>query len=188
MKPTYFITTPIYYPNDKLHIGHSYCSVAADTMARYKKMRGFDVKFLTGTDEHGLKIERKANELGLPPLDYLDGIIAWIKDLWQLLDVNYDTFIRTTDQKHQSAVQKIFKKLYDQGDIYKGAYEGLYCVPCEAFFTESQAKEGTCPDCGRPLEKAKEDAYFLKLSKYQDRLMRHIEDHPEFIQPQSRQN
>lgn len=188
MKPTYYITTPIYYPNDKLHIGHSYCSIAADTMARYKKLRGYDVKFLTGTDEHGLKIERKAAELGVPPMQYLDEIIAWIKDLWKSLNVDYDIFLRTTDKQHEEAVQKIFKKLYDQGDIYKGEYEGLYCVPCETFFTESQVKEGNCPDCGRSLEKAKEESYFLRLSKYQDRLMKHIEENPDFIQPQTRKN
>ncbi len=188
MKETYYITTPIYYPNNKLHIGHSYTTVAGDTMARYKKMRGFDVKFLTGTDEHGLKIERRATELGMEPMEYLDGIIAWIKDLWKQLDIEYDTFIRTTDDYHVKTVQKIFKKLYDQGDIYKSEYEGLYCVPDEAFFTETQAKDGKCPDCGRPLEKAKEESYFFKLSKYQDLLMKHIEEHPEFIQPSARKN
>lgn len=185
---TFYITTPIYYPNNKLHIGHSYTTVAADTISRYKKLRGYDVKFVTGTDEHGLKIERRANELGIETMEYLDEIIAWIKDLWKLLDIDYDIFIRTTDDYHKKSVQKIFRKLYEQGDIYKSEYEGLYCVPDEAFYTETQAKDGKCPDCGRPLEKAKEESYFLKLSKYQDALMKYIDEHPDFIQPQSRRN
>ncbi|MDR1208842.1 MAG: methionine--tRNA ligase [Clostridiales bacterium] len=187
-KKTFYITTPIYYPNNKLHIGHSYTTVAADTMARYKKLRGFDVCLLTGTDEHGLKIERKAAETGRPVMEYLDGIIAWIKDLWKLLDIDYDIFIRTTDGGHVTAVQKIFRRLYDQGDIYKAKYEGLYCVPDEAFYTYTQAPDGVCPDCGRPLEKASEEAYFLRLGKYQAQLEQYLKDNPKFIQPESRLN
>ena len=185
---TFYITTPIYYPSNKLHIGNSYTTVAADTMARYKKLRGFDVKFLTGTDEHGQKIERIAEENNTTPIEYVDGIVAWIKDLWKLMDIDYDQFIRTTDDYHVKTVQKIFKQLYDQGDIYKDSYEGLYCVPCETFFTEKELVDGKCPDCGRKVETVKEDAYFFKLSKYQDRIIEHIEKNPEFLQPQSRQN
>ncbi len=184
---TFYITTPIYYPNDKLHIGHSYTTVAADTMARYKKLRGYDVKFLTGTDEHGQKIERTAKSKGLEPKEYVDGIIKWIKELWSTMDIDYDIFLRTTDEKHVSAVQKIFKKLYDQGDIYKGYYEGLYCSPCETFFTERQAQNHKCPDCGRDVESIKEEAYFFKLSKYQKRLEEYIENNPNFIMPKTRQ-
>ncbi len=185
---TFYITTPIYYPSDKLHIGHSYTTVAADTMARYKKLRGFDTKFLTGTDEHGQKIERVAKVAGKTPKEYVDGIVSGIKELWKLLDIEYDYFIRTTDDYHIKAVQKIFKKLYDQGDIYKSEYEGLYCTQCETFFTEIQLKEGNCPDCGRGVEKVKEESYFFKLSKYQDRLIKHIEENPTFISPMTRQN
>ena len=187
-KPTYYITTPIYYPSNKLHIGHSYTTVAADAMARYKRLRGYDVMFLTGTDEHGQKIERRAAQEGVTPQKFVDDIVDWIKELWKTMDVSYDKFIRTTDKEHEKTVQKIFKKLYDQGDIYKGAYEGLYCTPCESFFTEVQLKDGKCPDCGRPVEMVKEEAYFFKLSKYQDRLIEYIESHPDFIQPQARQN
>ena len=187
-KPTYYITTPIYYPSNKLHIGHSYTTVAADAMARYKRLRGYDVMFLTGTDEHGQKIERRAAEENVTPQQFVDNIVDWIKELWKTMDVSYDKFIRTTDKEHEETVQKIFKRLYDQGDIYKGAYEGLYCTPCESFFTEVQLKDGKCPDCGRPVEKVKEEAYFFKLSKYQDRLIEYIEAHPDFIQPQTRQN
>lgn len=187
-KEKFYITTPIYYPSDKLHIGHSYCTVATDTMARYKRMRGYDVKFLTGTDEHGQKIERIAKEKGVTPKEYVDGIVAWVKELWKTMDISYDYYIRTTDKKHEVAVQKIFKQLYDQGDIYKSEYEGWYCTPCETFYTETQLKDGKCPDCGREVEKLKEESYFFKLSKYQDRLIEHIESHPDFIQPPSRKN
>lgn len=187
-KPTYYITTPIYYPSNKLHIGHSYTTVAADTMARYKRLRGYDVMFLTGTDEHGQKIERRAMEEGITPQAFVDGIVEWIKDLWKMMDVSYDQFIRTTDTRHRETVQKIFKKLYDKGDIYKDSYEGLYCTQCESFFTQVQLKDGKCPDCGRDVEKVKEEAYFFKLSKYQDQLIDYIETHPDFIEPQARQN
>lgn len=188
MKDTFYITTPIYYPSDKLHIGHSYTTVAADTMARYKRMRGYDVKFLTGTDEHGQKIERIAKEHGTDPKSYVDEIVAWVKDLWKIMDISYDAFIRTTDDYHVKIVQKIFRKLYEKGDIYKSQYEGWYCTPCEAFWTERQLKDGKCPDCGREVELTKEESYFFRLSKYQDKLIKHIEKHPEFIQPQTRQN
>ena len=188
MKQKYYITTPIYYPSDKLHIGHSYCSVAADTMARYKKLRGYDVFFLTGTDEHGQKIEKKALDAGVTPQQYVDNIVAGIKTLWELMDVKYDKFIRTTDDYHVKCVQQIFKKLYDQGDIYKSEYEGWYCTPCESFWTESQLVDGCCPDCGREVVKTKEESYFFRLSKYQDRIIKHIEENPEFLQPTSRQN
>ena len=188
MKKTYYITTPIYYPSDKLHIGHSYSTIATDTMGRYKKMRGFDVKFLTGTDEHGQKIERIAKKNNVTPQKYVDNIVVGIKELWKMMDIEYDYFLRTTDAHHQAAVQKIFKKLYDQGDIYKSEYEGLYCTPCETFFTEHQLLDGNCPDCGRTVEKVKEESYFFKLSKYQDELITHIEQNPDFIMPQTRQN
>ena len=184
----FYITTPIYYPSDNLHIGHAYCSVAADTMARYKKQEGRDVYFVTGTDEHGQKIERKAMDKGVTPQAYVDEIVAGIKSLWKLMDVEYNDFIRTTDQRHAECVQRIFKQLYEQGDIYKGSYEGWYCTPDETFFTELQLVDGKCPDCGRPVERTKEEAYFLKLSKYQDWLIQYIEDHPDFIQPPSRKN
>ncbi|NLI89531.1 MAG: methionine--tRNA ligase [Epulopiscium sp.] len=187
-KPTYYITTPIYYPSDKLHIGHSYTTVAADAMARYKRLRGYDVMFLTGTDEHGQKIERVAKEAGVSPKEFVDGIVDWIKVLWNDMDITYDKFIRTTDDDHKETVQKIFKRLYDQGDIYKSIYEGLYCTPCEAFFTEHQLVDGMCPDCGRDVEDVKEESYFFKLSKYQDDLIKHIEENPDFIQPKSRKN
>ena len=187
-KPTYYITTPIYYPSNKLHIGHSYTTVAADTMSRYKRLRGYDVMFLTGTDEHGQKIERRAAEDGVTPKQFVDNIVDWIKDLWSTMDISYDKFIRTTDEEHKETVQKIFKALYDKGDIYKSEYEGMYCTPCETFFTEHQLVDGKCPDCGRPVEKVKEESYFFRLSKYQDRIIKHIEDNPEFIQPQTRQN
>ena len=185
-KQKFYITTPIYYPSDNLHIGHSYCSTAADTMARFKKQTGYDVFFLTGTDEHGQKIERKAEAAGVTPQAYVDKIVAGIKDLWKLMDVEYDDFIRTTDERHVKSVQKIFKKLHDQGDIYKSEYEGLYCTPCESFWTELQLKDGCCPDCGRPVEKTREESYFFRLSKYQDWLIDYIETHPDFIQPTSR--
>jgi len=185
---TFYITTPIYYPSDNLHIGHAYCSVATDTMARFKKKDGYNVYFVTGTDEHGQKIERKAKDKGVTPQHYVDDIVAGIKSLWKLMDVDYDDFIRTTDQRHVECVQGIFRKLYEQGDIYKGYYEGWYCTPCESFFTELQLKDGRCPDCGRPVEKTREEAYFFKLNKYQDWLIDYIETHPEFIQPASRKN
>lgn len=187
-KKTYYITTPIYYPSDKLHIGHSYTTVAADAAARFKRMLGYDVMFLTGTDEHGQKIQRKAEEKGITPKQYVDEIVTGIKELWKLLQISNDRFIRTTDDLHVKAVQKIFKKLYDQGDIYKSEYEGWYCTPCESFWTERQLVDGKCPDCGREVELTKEESYFFRLSKYQDRLIKYIEEHPDFIQPQSRQN
>ncbi len=188
MAEKFYITTPIYYPSDKLHIGHSYCTVATDTMARYKRLRGYDVKFLTGTDEHGQKIERIADSQGVTPKEYVDKIVAGVKELWKSLDISYDQFIRTTDDYHVKAVQKIFKQLYDQGDIYKSEYEGWYCTPCESFYTDTQLVDGKCPDCGRKVERLKEESYFFRLSKYQDRIIKHIEEHPEFIQPQTRQN
>lgn len=187
-RKTYYLTTPIYYPSDKLHIGHSYTTVAADAIARYKRLRGYDVMFLTGTDEHGQKIQRKAEAKGVTPKQYVDEIVSGIKELWKLMKITNDRFIRTTDRQHEEIVQKIFKKLYDQGDIYKSEYEGWYCTPCESFWTETQLKEGKCPDCGREVELTKEESYFFRLSKYQDRLIEHIEKNPEFIQPVSRQN
>ena len=185
-KPTFYITTPIYYPSDNLHIGHSYCSTAADTMARFKKMTGYDVFFLTGTDEHGQKIERKAREAGVTPREYVDHIVDGIKKLWKLMDIDYSDFIRTTDERHVKSVQQIFRKLHDQGDIYKSEYEGWYCTPCESFWTELQLKDGCCPDCGRPVEKTREESYFFRLSKYQDWLIDYIKTHPDFIQPPTR--
>lgn len=187
-KKPFYITTPIYYPSSNLHIGHAYCSTAADSMARFKKLTGYDVYFLTGTDEHGQKIERKAKEQGVTPKEYVDKIVAGIKDLWKLMDIDYSDFIRTTDDRHVKCVQKIFKQLYDQGDIYKSEYEGWYCTPCESFWLERQLVDGKCPDCGRPVEKTKEESYFFRLSKYADRLIQYIEEHPEFIQPVSRKN
>ena len=187
-KKTYYITTPIYYPSAKLHIGHTYCTVNTDALARYKRMRGYDVYFLTGADEHGQKIERKAVEAGVTPQQYVDNIVAGFHSLWQLMDISNDGFVRTTDDYHVACVQKVFKKLYDQGDIYKGHYEGMYCTPCESFFTESQLVDGKCPDCGRPCVPAKEEAYFFKMSKYADKLIDYINTHPDFIQPESRKN
>ena len=187
-KNKFYITTPIYYPSDKLHIGNTYTTVVSDAIARYKRMRGFDVMFLTGTDEHGEKLQQIAEKKGLAPIEYIDGIVASIKDLWSLMNISYDRFIRTTDDYHIESVQKIFKQLYDQGDIYLGSYEGLYCTPCEAFWTETQAVGGKCPDCGREVHPAKEEAYFFKMSKYADQLLKYIEDHPEFIEPESRRN
>ena len=184
----YYITTPIYYPSGKLHIGHSYTTVAADTMARYKRLQGYDVMFLTGTDEHGQKIERIAQKEGVTPQEYVDKIVAGIKDLWRMMKITHDKFIRTTDDEHVQAVQKIFKKLYDNLDIYKSEYEGWYCTPCESFWTETQLKDGKCPDCGRDVELTREESYFFRLSKYQDRLMQYLEEHPDFIQPVSRKN
>lgn len=187
-KKKYYITTPIYYPSAKLHIGNTYTTVAADALARFKRLTGYDVMFLTGTDEHGQKIQRIAEGNNVTPKEYVDEIVAGIKDLWKLMNISYDKFIRTTDDYHVNAVQDIFKKLYDQGDIYKSSYEGWYCTPCESFWTETQLVNGNCPDCGRPVEKAKEEAYFFKMSKYADRLIEYIETHPDFIQPESRKN
>lgn len=187
-KKTFYITTPIYYPSGKLHIGHSYTTVAADAMARYKRMQGYDVMFLTGTDEHGQKIEDKAKANKVTPKEYVDNIVFGIKELWQRMDITNDKFIRTTDKYHEKAVQNIFNRLYENGDIYKGYYEGLYCKPCEAFWTDTQAVDGKCPDCGESVYKAQEEAYFFRLSKYADKLVKYYEDHPGFIEPQSRQN
>ena len=188
MKEKYYLTTPIYYPSDNLHIGHTYTTVAADTIKRYKELQGYDVLFVTGTDEHGQKIQQKANENGMKPKEYVDGIVKDIKELWKTLDISYDTFIRTTDEYHEKAVQNIFNKLYEQGDIYKSLYEGLYCTPCESFWTEAQLVDGKCPDCGREVHKTKEEAYFFKLSKYSDDLIKLFEENPEFLQPASRRN
>jgi len=187
-KKPFYITTPIYYPSAKLHIGNTYTTVAADAIARFKRLQGYDVFFLTGSDEHGQKIQRIAEKEGVTPKQYVDKIVAGIKDLWKMMNISYDKFIRTTDDYHVETVQKIFKQLYDQGDIYKGSYEGWYCTPCESFWTETQLQDGKCPDCGRPVEKTKEEAYFFKMSKYADRLIKYIEDHPHFIQPESRKN
>ncbi len=187
-RKTYYITTPIYYPSGKLHIGHSYTTVAADAMARYKRLQGYDVMFLTGTDEHGQKIQRVAAENGVTPQAYVDNIVAGIKNLWQTMKIIYDKFIRTTDDEHVAAVQKIFKALYDKGDIYKSEYEGWYCTPCESFWTQTQLVDGKCPDCGRSVEKTREESYFFRLSKYQDRLIKLLEENPDFIQPSSRRN
>lgn len=187
-KKTFYITTPIYYPSGKLHIGHSYTTVAADAMARYKRLQGYDVMFLTGTDEHGQKIQRVAAENNVTPKEYVDNIVDGIKKLWSLMKITNDKFIRTTDESHIEAVQKIFKTLYDKGDIYKSEYEGLYCTPCESFWTETQLVDGKCPDCGRPVEKTREESYFFRISKYQDRLIKLLEENPDFIQPSSRRN
>ena len=187
-KPKYYITTAIAYTSGKPHIGNTYEIVLADAIARYKRSQGYDVFFQTGTDEHGQKIELKAEEAGVTPKEFVDTVSAEIKRIWDLMDTSYDKFIRTTDEDHERQVQKIFKKLYEQGDIYKGYYEGLYCTPCESFFTESQLVDGKCPDCGREVQPAKEEAYFFKMSKYADRLIEYINEHPEFIQPVSRKN
>ena len=187
-KNTFYITTPIYYPSDKLHIGHSYTTVACDALARFKRMQGKEVMFLTGTDEHGQKIQDKAADAGVTPKEYVDKIVATVKDLWKLLDVSYDRFIRTTDDYHMESCQKIFTKLYEQGDIYKGEYIGHYCKPCESFWTDSQLVDGKCPDCGREVYDAHEEAYFFKTSKYADRLLKLYEENPQFIQPESRKN
>ena len=187
-KQKYYITTAIAYTSGKPHIGNTYEIVLADAIARYKRSQGYDVFFQTGTDEHGQKIELKAEEAGITPKEFVDNVSAEIKRIWDLMDTSYDKFIRTTDEDHEKQVQKIFKKLYDQGDIYKGYYEGMYCTPCESFFTESQLVDGKCPDCGREVQPAKEEAYFFKMSKYADRLIEYINEHPEFIQPVSRKN
>lgn len=187
-KKTFYITTPIYYPSGKLHIGHSYTTVAADAMARYKRLQGYDVMFLTGTDEHGQKIQRVAADNNVTPKEYVDKIVDGIKGLWNLMKITNDKFIRTTDKEHIETVQKIFKKLYDKGDIYKSEYEGWYCTPCESFWTETQLADGKCPDCARAVEKTREESYFFKLSKYQDKLIKLMEENTEFVQPVSRRN
>lgn len=184
----YYITTPIYYPSGKFHVGHCYCTVVADTIARYKRLRGYDVFFMTGTDEHGQKIEKKALEANITPKEYVDEIVKDTKDLWNKLGITYDKYIRTTDEQHVKCVQKIFEKLYNSGDIYLDSYEGKYCTPCEAFFTESQLVNGKCPDCGRDVEVVKEESYFFKLSKYQDKLLQFYKENPEFLEPESRKN
>ena len=170
-KKKFYITTPIYYPSDKLHIGHTYCTVATDVMARYKRLQGYDVMFLTGTDEHGQKIQQKAEAKGVTPQQFVDEVVAGIKELWKLMNISNDRFIRTTDDYHVESVQKIFKRLYEQGDIYKGTYKGKYCTPCESFWTETQLVDGKCPDCGRDVIDAEEEAYFFRLSAYSDRLI-----------------
>ena len=187
-KPKYYITTAIAYTSGKPHIGNTYEAVLADAIARYKRQQGYDVFFQTGTDEHGQKIELKAEEAGVTPKEFVDNVSGQIKGIWDMMNTSYDKFIRTTDADHEKQVQKIFKKMYAKGDIYKGEYEGMYCTPCESFFTESQLVDGKCPDCGRPCIPAKEEAYFFKMSKYADRLIEHIKTHPEFIQPESRKN
>ena len=169
---TFYITTPIYYPSGKLHIGHAYTTVAGDAMARYKRLRGFDVQYLTGTDEHGQKIQKKAQEQGVTPQKYVDDIVAGIKELWDKLDISYDDFIRTTEKRHEEIVETIFQKMYEKGDIYLDQYEGWYCTQCESFFTERQLVDGKCPDCGREVEKVKEESYFFKMGKYSDRLLK----------------
>lgn len=185
---TFYLTTPIYYPSGNLHIGHAYTTVAGDAMARYKRMRGYDVMYLTGTDEHGQKIQRKAEEAGITPQQYVDEIVDGIQVLWKKLDISYDDFIRTTQERHKQVVEKIFARLLDQGDIYLDKYEGWYCTPCESFYTDRQLVEGNCPDCGRPVEKVKEESYFFRMGKYVDRLLEYYEQNPEFIQPESRKN
>ncbi|MGI6256802.1 MAG: methionine--tRNA ligase [Anaerovoracaceae bacterium] len=187
-KEKYYITTPIYYPSDNLHIGHTYCTVMADAMARFKRALGYDVRFLTGTDEHGQKIQTVAHKAGVSPQAYVDNIVSGVKKLWETMEISYDDFIRTTEPRHVGRVQEIFMKMYEKGDIYLGKYEGMYCTPCEAFWTESQLAEGNCPDCGRPVEKASEDAYFFKMSKYQDDLLSLFKENPDFLQPESRRN
>lgn len=187
-KKTFYITTPIYYPSDRLHIGHAYCTTVADSIARYKRLADYEVLFLTGSDEHGQKIERKAKENGVTPIQYVDKIVDGFKNLWEKLNISHDDFIRTTETRHREVVQSIFQKIFDQGDIYKAAYEGWYCTPCETFWLETKLENGNCPDCGRPVELLKEESYFFKLSKYQDRLLQYIEQNPDFIQPTSRRN
>ena len=185
-KKPFYITTPIYYPSDNLHIGHCYCTVATDTMARFKRLKGYDVMFLTGTDEHGQKIEDKAKEAGVTPKEFVDKIVSGVKDLWKLMNISNDRFIRTTDSYHEEAVQKIFERLKNQGDIYKSVYKGKYCKPCESFWTETQLVDGKCPDCGREVVDAEEEAYFFRLSKYQDRIIKLYEEHPDWLEPSSR--
>lgn len=187
-KGKYYITTPIYYPSANLHIGHTYCTVMADAMARFKRLSGYDVRFLTGTDEHGLKIQEIAEKQGVAPQQYVDGVVSGIKELWKTMEISYDDFIRTTEERHVSRVQEIFNKMNAKGDIYKSEYEGWYCTPCESFWTESQLVDGCCPDCGRRVEKAQEEAYFFRLSKYQNKILGLFEEHPEFLMPDTRRN
>ena len=184
----YYITTPIYYPSGDFHVGTCYCTIMADILARYKRLRGYDVFFMTGTDEHGQKIEEKAKAKGMTPKEYVDDFVIRAKDLWKILKISYDKYMRTTDEDHIKAVQRIFEKLYEQGDIYKGEYKGLYCTPCESFWTETQLVDGKCPDCGREVKEVKEESYFFKLSKYQDRLLKYYEEYPEFLEPEKRKN
>lgn len=184
----YYVTTPIYYPSGDFHVGTCYCTLMADTLARYKRLRGYDVFFMTGTDEHGQKIEEKAKARGITPKEYVDEFVAKAKDLWKVLDISYDKYMRTTDEYHVKAVQQIFEKLLQKGDIYKGEYKGLYCTPCESFWTETQLVDGKCPDCGREVKEVKEESYFFKLSKYKDRLLKYYEEHPEFLEPEKRKN
>ena len=184
----YYITTPIYYPSGDFHVGTCYCTLMADTLARYKRLRGYDVFFMTGTDEHGQKIEEKAKARGITPKEFVDEFVARAKDLWKVLDISYDKYMRTTDDYHVKAVQQIFEKLLAKGDIYKGEYTGLYCTPCESFWTETQLVDGKCPDCGREVKEVKEESYFFKLSKYKDRLLEYYEEHPEFLEPEKRKN
>ena len=187
-KGKYYITTPIYYPSDNLHIGHTYCTVMADAMARFKRLQGYDVRFQTGTDEHGQKIQQIAEKQGMKPIEYVDKIVSGVKKLWGTMEISYDDFIRTTEERHVKRVQDIFNIMNEKGDIYRGKYEGWYCTPCESFWTENQLVDGCCPDCGRPVQKASEDAYFFRLSKYQDRILDLYEKHPEFLEPETRRN
>ena len=187
-KKPFFITTPIYYPSEKLHIGHAYCTTVADAIARYHRAKGEDVFFLTGSDEHGQKIQRKAEDLGITPIEYVDKIVATFQSLWKRLEVSNNDFLRTTQERHEKVVQAVMQQIYDKGDIYKKNYEGWYCVPCESFWTEHQLVDGNCPDCGRPVEKMQEESYFFKMSKYADRMLQYIDEHPDFIQPVARRN
>ena len=187
-KEKFYITTPIYYPSGKWHIGTCYTTIICDAIARYKRMQGYDVFYLTGTDEHGQKILKVSQEAGVPVKQYIDGVVDELKKLWKILDISYDKFIRTTDKEHEQAVAKIFERLYKQGDIYKSSYEGWYCTPCESFWTKAQLVDGKCPDCGREVQLTKEESYFFKMSKYQDRIIKLIQDNPDFLQPQTRQN
>ena len=188
-KTPYYVTTPIYYPSAKLHIGHAYCTTIADAVARFKRLAGYEVFFLTGSDEHGQKIQRTAEKEGVTPLEYVDKIVATFKELWKRLEISNDDFIRTSEPRHHKVVQEIFRRIRDKGDIYKGEYTGLYCTPCESYWTELQLDEnGNCPDCHRPVEKVSEEAYFFKMSKYADAVLKYIEDNPEFLEPKSRRN
>ncbi|MEE3362964.1 MAG: methionine--tRNA ligase [Anaerovoracaceae bacterium] len=187
-KGTFYITTPIYYPSDNLHIGHTYCTVMADAMARFKRAQGYDVRFQTGTDEHGQKIQKIAEENGMTPIEYVDKIVAGVKKLWDTMEISYDDFVRTTEPRHTKRVQEMFMKMYEKGDIYLGRYEGLYCTPCESFWTEQQLVDGCCPDCGRPVEKASEEAYFFRMSKYAPALLKNFKENKDFLQPESRRN
>ncbi|MER1989490.1 MAG: class I tRNA ligase family protein, partial [Solibacillus isronensis] len=185
---TFYITTPIYYPSGKFHIGTAYTTVASDAIARYKRLKGFDVRFLTGMDEHGQKIQEKAQEANMHPQDYVNEIAEGAKKLWNTMDISYNDFIQTTESRHTDSVEKIFQKFLDNGDIYKGEYEGLYCVPCESYYTETQLVDGKCPDCGRDVQKVKEESYFFNMKKYSDRLLAYYENNAEFIEPESRKN